>query len=82
MYGLGTRSCNRSTEARQNKRATKEATECYLAGPRTEIIVGPICNCISFNLPHELSRHAELKSESDWRTESERRVSYRQELIR
>ncbi len=81
-YGLGTRSYNRSTEARQNKLAQKEATAKYLEQPRREIEVGPICTCRSFNLPHELNRHAELASDRDWRLESERRVNYRQEPIR
>jgi hypothetical protein len=72
MYGLGTRSYNRSTEARANKLARKEATEKYLASPRKEVIVGPMCNCQSFDLPHELIRHRELSSEHDWSLEKHR----------
>lgn len=75
MYGLGTRSYNRSTEARLNKIARKEATEAYLKQPKREYIVGPICGCRSFDRPHELDRHRELKSEFDWRLESERSSS-------
>lgn len=48
MYGMGTRSYNRSTEARQNRLAQAEATEKYLAGPRREIVLGPEwlgCRC-------------------------------------
>jgi hypothetical protein len=31
-----------------------------------------ICHCRSFDAPHEVSRHTELASEYDWRTEAER----------
>lgn len=85
MYGLGTRSYNRSTEARQNKLAQKEATAKYQRGEMgiREVEVGPICVCRSFNLPHEVSRHTELASDLDWRTESARRgISRWKEPIR
>ncbi len=72
MYGLGTRSYNRSTEARQNKKAQKEATVKYLKQPRREVVVGPICKCLSFNLPHGLERHKELRSEHDWSRQESR----------
>lgn len=48
MYGTGTRSYNRSTEARENKRQQAEATAQYLAGPREEVVlVGNwlMCRC-------------------------------------
>ncbi len=76
MYGTGTRSYNRSTEARQNKIAQKAATEAWLNAPKKTVLVGPICTCRSFNLPHELKRHKELKTDFDWRLESERHVVY------
>jgi hypothetical protein len=70
MYGTGTRSYNRSTEKRQMDKERKAVTAAYV--PK-EFTFGPICNCRSFNFPHELGRHRELKSDFDWRTESERR---------
>lgn len=75
MYGLGTRSYNRSTERRENKRLQAEATAKYLRG---EMQVGScetplMCGCRSFNLPHPPARHSELLSDYDWRTEAERR---------
>ena len=75
MYGLGSRSYNRSSEARENRKAQKEATERYRRGEMSlgNLTVGPICSCRSFELPHEISRHRELRSENDWRRESERR---------
>jgi hypothetical protein len=38
-YGIGTRSYNASTEARENKRQQREATDRYLAQPRREIVL-------------------------------------------
>lgn len=70
-YGVGTRSYNRSPEKRELDRQRAEVTQRYMEGPRPEFIVQR-CNCRSFNLPHELSRHKELRSEMDWRTEAER----------
>lgn len=82
-YGVGTRSYNHGAEKKELDRQRAHETEKYLQGPRREIIVGPICRCRSFNLPHDISRHRELRSEHDWRTESERRgVEYYQERIR
>ena len=66
-YGVGTRSHNRSMEARLMKVARKEATEKYLQSSHEEFIVGPICTCRSFRLPHELNRHRELRNDHDWR---------------
>lgn len=76
MYGLGTRSYNRSTEARENKRAQKEATERYLqASAKGEIkpIMAPLlCRCRSWEFPHEIEQHRQLRSEFDWPTPQER----------
>lgn len=73
-YGLGTRSYNRSTEARQNKRAVKETTKRYLDGelvfPALTVLT---CTCRSFEFPHDPERHKELLSDYDWRTPEERR---------
>jgi hypothetical protein len=75
VYGFGTRSYFNSTEHRTNKRQQKEVTAKYLAGDLKvgNCVAGPICRCRSFDLPHEISRHKELKSDKDWRTESERK---------
>ena len=76
VYGFGTRSYFRSTEHRENKRQQAEATAKYIAEPKREVTIGPFCSCRSFDLPHELSKHAELRSEMDWRTQSERRRNW------
>ncbi len=55
----------------RRERAT--ATAEYMQKPKRVISVGPICACMSFNLPHELKRHNELRNDMDWRTEGERR---------
>ena len=72
VYGYNTKSYLRSTEHRESKRQQKIATEQYLAAPRVEVIVGPICTCRSFRYPHELSVHRKLKGDWDWRTWQER----------
>lgn len=72
-YGLGTRSYNRSAEKRQMDRERKAFTEKF---EHKEIIVGPICNCLSFCLPHELKRHRELDAPHDWSLEHERYKPY------
>jgi len=71
-YGVGTRSYNRSAEKRELERQRKATTEKYLNQPRVEVIVGPMCTCRSFELPHELKRHKELSSEHDWSLEKNR----------
>ena len=78
QYGPGTRSYNRSAEKRESDRQRAETTARYHAGELKigPCVVGPICCCRSFNLPHQLERHRELRSENDWRLESERRVTY------
>jgi hypothetical protein len=72
-YGLGTRSYNRSAEARQNKQAVREATRKYLDGKLVfralEILT---CACRSFELPHNPERHKELLSDHDWRSPKDR----------
>ena len=74
MYGTGTRSYNRSTEARENKRQQREVTKKYLAGELKlgNTVVGPICRCRSFRLPHELKAHDRLIDHLDWRPWQER----------
>lgn len=61
VYGTGTRSYNRSTEAREMKRQRAEATrreeERIRAGRLNTIIVGPICMCLAFNYAHEALAH-------------------------
>jgi hypothetical protein len=73
VYGTGTRSYNRSTEAREMKRQQREATERYRAGElkigNTKILV---CTCRSFRFAHDPAKHSELLSDMDWRTPEER----------
>jgi hypothetical protein len=73
-YGVDTRSYNRSAEKREMDRQREEATARYESGPRVETVVGPICNCLSFRLPHELRVHRTLRDERDWRPWEERYV--------
>lgn len=72
VYGLGTRSYNRSAEARENKRQQAEATARFEQSQRVEIVMGLVCTCRSFNLPHSPERHRELAGDWDWSLESER----------
>jgi hypothetical protein len=72
VYGLGTRSYNRSTEARENKRAQAEATAKFLAQPRAEIVVPLVCTCRSYRFAHPSSRHGTLKHPADWTPWQER----------
>ena len=44
----------------------------HLTADRPPFDVPLFCRCRSFKLPHELIRHAELKSEYDWRLPEER----------
>lgn len=74
MYGTGTRSYNRSTEAKEMKRQQKVATESYLAAPTRTVTVEPQCNCLSFRLPHGISAHKTLQSDYDWTPWEERYV--------
>lgn len=71
-YGVGTRSYNRSSEAREVKRQAKEATEKYLAQPHVPIILPVMCDCRSYRFPHPISRHKTLKHPGDWTPWQER----------
>lgn len=89
MYGLGTRSYNRSTEARQMKRECAEARKKVESGEIQipAATVGPMCTCISFRFAHLPEDHKKLKSDMDWRTYEQRmtdgnRVTYWQPTIR
>lgn len=74
VYGTNTRSYNASSEKRESKAQQKAVTAKYEAAPRQEVIVGPICSCRSFPLPHELKEHRSLKTEHDWKPWEERYV--------
>jgi hypothetical protein len=68
-YGTGTRSYNRSTEARQNSLAQKEATARYLATPRQEILLGPewlMCRCAGRRDAHPAHGMAEFINFRPW----------------
>lgn len=61
VYGTGTRSYNRSTEHRENKRQQAEATAAYLAQKHDPVeIRWSMCTCRSFSMPHSPDRHKEL----------------------
>jgi hypothetical protein len=77
-YGFGTRSYNRSAEARENKRARAEATAKYLDGPKKESIAPLLCRCRSWEFPHELEQHRQLSCEYDWPTSAERLNRHRE----
>lgn len=67
-YGIGTRSWNNSTEHRRMKKLCREYTLRWLELDHEPVIVGPICHCRSFRLPHTLDRHRELpEGILDWR---------------
>lgn len=67
MYGTGTRSYNRSTEARQMKR---ELAEYAGRRERGELVIEPLkilfCYCLSFQFPHTPKDHDQLKGDWDW----------------
>jgi len=73
-YGTGTRSYNRSAEKREMDRQRAEATAAYVPRPES-IIIGPICNCLSFKEAHQLSAHKTLRNEMDWRPWQERGIT-------
>jgi hypothetical protein len=55
MYGLGTRSYNRSVEKHDMDAERKRVTKTYLAGPRPVIELGPewlVCRCDMTDQPH------------------------------
>jgi len=84
-YGLGTKSYNSSSERREIDRQRAEITAKYHAGDLKfpVVLVGPVCACRSFDLPHDISKHRDLAADWDWRTPSERRgIQRQQEPIR
>lgn len=69
MYGTGTRSYNNSTEARENKRQQKEATERHLEKPRTEILLDAnwlMCSCDGRPHKHQAHQMRELINYRPW----------------
>jgi hypothetical protein len=76
MYGTGTRSYNRSPEARDNKRQQKAVTKAYVEakerGEVKETILTPLCHCASWYYSHELDAHKQLKTDYDWPTPEQR----------
>jgi hypothetical protein len=69
VYGLGTRSYNRSTEARENKRAVRAATEKFLNAPRVEVLLGPewlVCRCDGRMQPHATHGLREIVNFRPW----------------
>jgi hypothetical protein len=69
MYGTGTRSYNRSTEARENKRLQHEATERYLQMPRREVALGGewlVCRCDGLPDPHPAHAMREILNVLPW----------------
>jgi hypothetical protein len=64
-YGVGTRSrsYHRSAEKREMDAQRADATAKYLSQPQPETDTPLRGNCRSFNLPHEVARHDELKIE-------------------
>lgn len=74
VYGIGTRSYNRSTEHRDNKKAQAETTSKYLAGElKIDGTLPLVCTCRSFHYPHDPKAHRQLRSDFDWRTPEERK---------
>lgn len=77
VYGLGTRSYNRSAEHRENKKQVAAATAAWLAKPHDQVeIRWSMCTCRSFRLPHDPKDHSEgqlrLRRDTDWRTWQQR----------
>jgi hypothetical protein len=76
MYGTGTRSYNRSSEAREMKRQQKLATEKYQeAKEKGEIkpkTLPLLCRCLSFRYPHEMEAHQRLRGDHNWPTFEQR----------
>jgi hypothetical protein len=71
VYGIGTRSYNRSGEHREMRRQQAEVTAKFLASPREPFTI-LLCHCRSFRFGHRPSEHSQLRSERDWRTWQER----------
>lgn len=78
-YGFGTRSYNRSAEARENKRQQREVTERYLAtrDQAKPVEAWLLCRCLSWEFPHEIEQHRQLNSEYDWPTPEQRNRRFR-----
>lgn len=74
VYGTGTRSYNRSTEARQNKLAQKQATEAYERGPKREILLDSSwLMCVCDNLrPHQAHSMKEIENFRPWPADNNR----------
>lgn len=75
-YGFGTRSYNNSTEARENKRQQKEATDKFLAKPHREIVLDRtwlMCHCDGWPWPHPAHHMREIEQYRPWRRWSDRK---------
>jgi len=66
----------RSTEHRETKKAVRVFNEKL---DRGEISLAPVdpkifllCRCRSFQYPHELDKHHELRNDFDWRLPADR----------
>lgn len=69
MYGLGTRSYNNSTEARQNKAERKEATARYEQQPQQEVLLDGswlMCRCDGWPDPHPAHKMREMLNFRPW----------------
>lgn len=73
MYGTGTRSYNRSTERRENKRQCEDVTARWERGEiKFEPMVLLLCHCRSFRYAHPPDEHKKLLGDMDWRTPEQR----------
>lgn len=77
-YGLGTRSYNRSAEAREERKRREAnlrrmAIEGFVPAVKQPEYLAPLmCDCRSFRYRHEIAAHKKLSSEYDWRTFEQR----------
>jgi len=62
LYGYDTKSWRNSTENRQMKKERAEFTAAWTPGPLIDVAL--TCVCCQRDYPHELSVHADLRSES------------------
>lgn len=67
MYGTGTRSYNRSSEARQMKQEIADFNKKLEAGEIkfAAYEIGPFCECSAFPYPHEPIRHEKCLSRTE-----------------
>jgi hypothetical protein len=68
-YGTGTRSYNRSTEARESKRQQREVTERYLNQPKRQVLLNSIwlvCRCMGSPQPHQAHSLSEVLNFRPW----------------